>query len=63
MRNMKKVWKKRWHEIIISLAVAAAVLAADIASRPYFAVGGGGLLMVCVITYWVVAFVEGGEEK
>lgn len=59
---MKKFWKKHRYEIMISLLIAAAVLVADIASRPYFAVGGGGLLMVCVIVYWIALFVEGEEE-
>ncbi len=57
-----KFLKKYWAQMIISITFAAAVLTADIASRPYFAVGGGGLVMVGVITYWIIFFVEGRKN-
>lgn len=59
---MKAFWKAHRREIIVSFAVAIVLLAADIVSRPYFAVGGGGMVMVGVITYWICRFVEGGEK-
>lgn len=59
---MKKLWKSNKQPIILSLLAAAVILAADISSRAYFAVGGGGMVMAGVITYWIYRLVEGVES-
>ena len=50
---MKKLWKAEKKKIIASVCMAIVVLAADITSRPYFAVGGGAFLMIGVVAYWI----------
>ena len=59
---MKKLWKTNKLSIILSLLTAVIILAADINSRAYFAVGGGGMVMAGVITYWIYRLVEGEES-
>ncbi len=55
---MKKLWKTNKQPIILSLLAAAVILAVDINSRTYFAVGGGvvmvvpGLLATGFIGWW-----------
>lgn len=54
-------WKKNGVHIILSLLAASAVLATDINSRPYFAIGAGGMAVAGVVVYWICKLVEGGE--
>ena len=56
---MKKLWKTNKQPIILSLLAAAVILAVDINSRAYFAVGGGGMVMPGVVGYWIYRLVEG----
>ena len=59
---MKKLWRANKLPIILSLLAAGAILAVDINSRTYFAVGGGGMVMAGVITYWIYRLVEGEKS-
>lgn len=59
---MKKLWRANKQSIILSLLAAGAILAADINSRAYFAVGGGGMVAAGVITYWIYRLVEGEKS-
>ena len=57
---MKKLWKTNKQPIILSLLAAAVILAGDINSRTYFAVGGGVVMVVPgVVGYWIYRLVEG----
>lgn len=59
---MKHFWKKHRIHIILSLLASMLILAADICSRPYFAVGGGGMVPVMAVTYWIVTYRETKER-
>ena len=62
---MRKLWKTSKRPVAWSLLAAVAILAADIGSRAYFAVGGGGMAMAGVITYWIYRLIElkGGSHE
>ena len=64
MKRMKRLWRANKQSIILSLLAAVIILAADINSRTYFAVGGGGMVMAGVVTYWIYRLIElrGGES-
>lgn len=62
MKRIEHLWKTNKQPIILSLLAAAVILAADINSRTYFAVGGGGMVVAGVITYWIYRLVEGEES-
>lgn len=59
---MKQLWKTSKRSIILSLLAAVVILAADIGGRPYFAVGGGGMVMAGVLTYWIYRLEEGEKS-
>ena len=59
---MKKLWKANKLPIILSLLSGGAILAVDIGSRTYFAVGGGGMVVLLVIGYWICRLTEGEES-
>ena len=59
---MKKLWKTNKQPIILSLLAAAVILAVDINSRAYFVVGGGGMVMAGVVTYWIYRLIEGEDS-
>lgn len=56
---MRRFWKSNHVHIILSLLAASAVLATDINSWPYFAVGGGGMVVIAVTGYGIYRLVEG----
>jgi len=49
-------------KILAALIIAALIMAADIASRPYLAFGGGSLLFVVTLVLSVL-YMLSGEEK
>lgn len=62
MKRMKRFWKTNKQSIILSFLIASIILAADINSRAYFAVGGGGMVIAGVVGYWIYRLVEGEES-
>lgn len=56
---MKKLWRTRRWEMIVSLLLAGLILWTGIKSRPYIAFGGEGLLMVAVVSYWLCRVLKG----
>ena len=61
---MKQLWKTSKLSIVLSLLAAVVILAADIGSRPYIAVGGGVVMVVPgVVTYWIYRLVEGESHE
>ena len=50
-------------KVILSIAAAALIALADIMSRDYLAFGGGSLLLVATIGYWVSRALIGEDEK